>query len=73
MSYVALLLVRRIRLYEHLAKFLQFLRPADFFREKRELDYVEEFVVKFMSLVEILLLHSVSYAAVLAVGVWQIR
>ena len=58
---------------KHLAELLQSLRPSDLFREKRKLNYMEEFVVEFVGLVEILLLHSVSYAAVLAVGVWQIR
>lgn len=61
------LLSSLVRLDEHLAKLLQLLWPSDFFREKRKLDDVEKFVVKFVCLVEILLLHRVSDAAVFAI------
>ena len=37
-----------VRLNEHPAEVLQLLRATDFLSEQRELDNVEEFVVKFM-------------------------
>ena len=57
-----------IRPNEHLAKVFQLLRAPDFLREQRELDDMEEFVIEFVSFVQILLLHLVANVAMLAVG-----
>lgn len=64
---IPLLLLRIVWLNEHLAELLQLLRTADFLSEKRELDDMEEFLIKFMGLVEILLLHGVPNTAVFAI------
>jgi len=55
-------------LNEHLTKLFQLLRAADFLGEQRELDDMEEFIVEFVSFVQILLLHLVANVTVLAVG-----
>ena len=53
---------------EHVAKVLQFLRSTDFLCEQRKLDDMEEFVVEFVSLVQIFLLHLVANITMFAVG-----
>jgi hypothetical protein len=62
------LLWRYVRLNEHLAKLFQLLRATDFLREQRKLDNMEEFVVKFVGFVQILLLHLVANVTMFAVG-----
>jgi len=52
---------------EHLAKVFQFLGSTNLLCEQRELDDVEEFVVEFVSFVQIFLLHFVANITVFAV------
>ena len=63
--------VRLVRLDEHLAEFLQLLRSTNFLGEKWELDDVEEFVIKFVGFVEVLLLHVMPNSAMLTVRVYR--
>ena len=58
---------------EHLAELLELLRAPDLFREEGKLHGMEELVVELVRLLEIFLLHLVSYLTVFAVRVWCFR
>lgn len=66
---VECLLLGLVWLNQHLAEFLELLRTANLLSEEGKLDDVEELVIKLVRLIQILLLHGVPDATVLAVGV----
>lgn len=56
-----------IRLDKHLAEILKFFWTSHFFRQEGKLNDMEEFVIEFMSFIQVFLLHLVTDTAMFAI------